>query len=38
MAPATTRFADVWDAFDALRRIVESESYLQIDDRRDAVT
>jgi kynureninase len=38
MAPATTRFTDVWDAFDALRRIVESESYLGIDDRRDAVT
>jgi kynureninase len=38
MAPATTRFTDVWDAFDALRRIVESGSYREFDGTRDAVT
>jgi kynureninase len=38
LAPATTRFTDVWDAFDALRRIVESGSHLSVDATRDAVT
>jgi kynureninase len=38
MAPATTRFADVWTAFDALRRIVESGSHLAVDATRTAVT
>ncbi|MEZ0115553.1 kynureninase [Catenulispora sp. EB89] len=38
MAPATTRFVDVWDAFDAMRRIVETKSYEQIDPTRTDVT
>jgi kynureninase len=38
MAPATTRFADVWDAFDAMRRIVETKAYEQIDPTRTDVT
>ena len=38
MAPATTRFVDVWDAFDAMRRIVETKAYEQIDPTRTDVT
>ena len=38
MAPATTRFVDVWDAFDAMRRIVETKAYEQIDPTRADVT
>ncbi|MEY9907096.1 kynureninase [Catenulispora sp. MAP12-49] len=38
MAPATTRFVDVWDAFDAMRRIVETKAYEQIDATRTDVT
>ena len=29
-APITTRFVDVWDAFDRLRRLVEKGSYLDL--------
>ncbi|MEY9934234.1 kynureninase [Catenulispora sp. GP43] len=38
MAPATTRFVDVWDAFDAMRRIVETKAYEKIDPTRTDVT
>ena len=38
MAPSTTRFVDVWDAFDAMRRIVETKEYEQIDPTRTEVT
>jgi kynureninase len=38
MAPATTRFTDVWDAFDAIRRIIETKAYEQIDPTRTSVT
>ncbi|MEY9862213.1 kynureninase [Catenulispora sp. GAS73] len=38
MAPSTTRFVDVWDAFDAMRRIVETKAYEQIDPTRTDVT
>ncbi|NUP53440.1 MAG: kynureninase [Catenulispora sp.] len=38
MAPATTRFVDVWDAFDAMRRIVETKAYEQVDATRTDVT
>ena len=38
MAPATTRFVDVWDAFDAMRQIVETKAYEQIDPTRTDVT
>jgi kynureninase len=38
MAPATTRFVDVWDAFDAMRRIVETKAYEQIDPTHGDVT
>lgn len=37
-AAPTTRFADVWDAFDAMRRIVTSGSYRTVDATRGAVT
>ena len=38
LAPATTRFVDVWQSFDAMRRIVETGSYKDIDDTRGVVT
>ncbi|GAA2047065.1 aminotransferase class V-fold PLP-dependent enzyme [Catenulispora yoronensis] len=38
MAPATTRFVDVWDAFDAMRRIVEAREYEAVDPTRTDVT
>jgi len=38
MAPSTTRFVDVWDAFDAMRQIVETKAYEQIDPTRTDVT
>ena len=38
MAPSTTRFVDVWDAFDAMRRIVETKAYEQVDPTRADVT
>jgi kynureninase len=37
-APAFTRFADVWDALDILRRIMANRSYQNVSDARSVVT
>jgi kynureninase len=37
-APAYTRFTDVWDAMDTLRRIMASQSYLDLPAERSVVT
>ncbi len=37
-APITTRFVDVWDAFDRMRHLVASGAHLQFDTARAAVT
>ena len=37
-APIITRFTDVWDAFDALRRIVGTASFRTIAPSHDPVT
>jgi kynureninase len=38
LPPLYTRFADVWDAFDRLRRLVEAETYLEVDPALGRVT
>jgi kynureninase len=37
-SPLTTRFVDVWDAVDAIRRIVTERTYEQVSAARSAVT
>jgi kynureninase len=37
-APAFTRFADVWDALDILRRIMTNQTYLNVTAARSVVT
>jgi len=38
LPPLYTRFVDVWDAFDRLRRLVEDEVYLELDPAPGRVT
>jgi kynureninase len=38
LAAATTRFTDVWDGMEALRRIVANGEYLTVDPSRGPVT
>jgi kynureninase len=37
-APAYTRFTDVWDALDILRRIMTDQTYLNVPAARSVVT
>jgi kynureninase len=38
LAPLTTRFVDVWDGIDSIRRVVTEELFLKVSSGRPAVT